>query len=270
VPSIVVNGVESHYVEDDLTDPWRSDRETVLIQHGIGRNAARWNRWVPLLAGTYRVIRRDLPGHGKSPDPGPDYDWSAARLLADMEAFIEELDIAPVHYIGESTGGVVGIALAARRPELLRTLTVCSTPLKVPLTGASAGHKADIVTALSELGSAGWVESLMEARVLTRGPDSTYLDWALDEARATPEHVFAGVTKAVSQFDLRPHLKDVTTPTLILAPAQSPLTPLADQVEARAEIPNARITVIEGSGHEIFLDFASECAQAVTRFLASV
>jgi pimeloyl-ACP methyl ester carboxylesterase len=62
----------------------------------------------------------------------------------------------------------------------------------------------------------------------------------------------------------------VKVPTLILAPAHSPLSPLTEQVMIRDNIAGSRIAVIEGHGHEIYLDRAEECIAALLSFLRSL
>lgn len=75
MPTVRANNYEMHYEVDDFTDPWKS-ANTIWLQHGFGRSSRFWYHWVPPLAGHYRVLRRDMRGHGQSTDPGPDYIWS--------------------------------------------------------------------------------------------------------------------------------------------------------------------------------------------------
>jgi len=82
MPKITANNYEMHYEVDDFTDPWKS-AETIWIQHGFGRSSRFWYHWVPPLARDYRVVRRDMRGHGQSADPGPSYAWSVDDLLSD-------------------------------------------------------------------------------------------------------------------------------------------------------------------------------------------
>jgi pimeloyl-ACP methyl ester carboxylesterase len=80
------------------------------------------------ISGYRRVLRRDMRGHGQSADPGPNYVWSVDNLLNDMKGFLDTLGLDPVHYVGESLGGILGVAFAARWPERFKTITLCSTP----------------------------------------------------------------------------------------------------------------------------------------------
>src|SRR5437870_13533341 len=79
---VTANSCAMYYKVDDFTDPWLSEKETVWLQHGVGRSTKFWYHWVPALARHYRVIRRDMRGHGQSADPGPDHTWSIDELAA--------------------------------------------------------------------------------------------------------------------------------------------------------------------------------------------
>jgi pimeloyl-ACP methyl ester carboxylesterase len=131
MPNVIANNDEMHYELDDFTDPWTS-AETIVIQHGLGRNARFWYHWVPLLARHYRVIRRDMRGHGQSADPGPSHAWSVEELLTDMKGFLDALNLDRVHYVGESIGGLLDIACTVRWPERFKSLTLCAGASKIP------------------------------------------------------------------------------------------------------------------------------------------
>ena len=70
--------------------------------------------------------------------------------------------------------------------------------------------------------------------------------------------------------DITPLLSQVRVPTLVIAPSRSPLTSLADQITIRNSIPDARIAVVEGPGHEIYVDEPEQCISALLRFLRSL
>jgi 3-oxoadipate enol-lactonase len=50
MPTVDTNGCKMYYEVDDFTDPWTSDKETVWLQHGVGRSTKFWYHWVPALA----------------------------------------------------------------------------------------------------------------------------------------------------------------------------------------------------------------------------
>ena len=71
-------------------------------------------------------------------------------------------------------------------------------------------------------------------------------------------------------MDVEPLLSQVSVPTLVLAPANSPLTPLSEQLMICTGIPGARMAVIEGSGHEIYVDASQDCIDAMLKFIRSL
>ena len=268
MPKVHANNCEMHYEVDDYTDPWLTQTETIWLQHGVGRSSRFWYHWVPALAGRYRVVRRDMRGHGQSSDPGKDYKWSINDLVEDMRSFLDALGLDRVHYVGESIGGILGIVFAAKYPERLRSLTVCSSPTAIRASSRKAltGGDRDLSTELGKVGGGGWVKILIEQKVIS-GKNPAHIDWVVSEWSKTPTHVLQGVSQMLAGADLTPLLPQVKVPTLVLAPSRSPLTSLSDQLTIRNSIPDARIAVIEGPGHEIYVDEAQQCIGAFLHFL---
>src|SRR5215208_7536738 len=105
----------------------------------------------------YRVIRRDMRGHGQSADLGPNHAWSVEELLTDIKGFLDALNLDRVHYVGESIGGLLGIACAVRWPERFKSLTLCAGAIKIPPSvqrNFAVGY-VDWYTALGALGAGG-------------------------------------------------------------------------------------------------------------------
>src|ERR1700742_4177573 len=115
--------------DDCFADPW-TDVSPVVLQHGFCRSHRFWSGWVPYLGRHHRVLRPDLPGCGDSaalPATGLTLDTLADLLGRTLAATTDR----PVHYVGESLGGILGVVLAAVRPELVASLSLVSTPLWV-------------------------------------------------------------------------------------------------------------------------------------------
>ncbi|NOT58380.1 MAG: alpha/beta hydrolase [Deltaproteobacteria bacterium] len=272
MPTVTANNYEMYYEVDDFTPPWKPS-ETLWIQHGFGRSGRFWYHWVPPLAGKYRVLRRDMRGHGQSADPGVDYVWSVDDLLNDMKGFLDALRIDQVHYVGESVGGILGIAFATRWPERFKSLTLVATPPAIfphIQQQFAVGYK-DWHTALGALGAGGWAKALMtQGGGLGVASLSPQVEWLLQEWGKTRTHVLQGLCRLVPSVNITSLLPQVKVPTLLLAPARSPLSPLSEQVMIRDGIPNARIAVIEGHGHEIYLSNPEGCISALLSFLQSL
>ena len=267
------NGQTTYYVEDNFTDPWKPC-ETILIQHGFARHSAFWYHWVPVLSRKFRVIRRDARGHGFSgyPSSTSSYDYSLDTIIEEIIDTLDQLKLQKVHFLGESTSGMLGEALAARHPERLHSLIVCSSPTFLPPVALSMfafGHSS-WPAACRELGSRGWGEALSKVPGTVSIPDPQYIAWWIDQVAVSSGEGLAGYAQFLSTLDARPFLKDINVPMLILAPANSAATKLAEQQELQKQVKDSRIEVINGRGHEIYVEMPEECQKAVFKFLESL
>ena len=112
--------------------------EPAVFVHGLGGSALNWTDLMGLLSqpATARNLMApalaseaiDLPGFGFSPPPADD-DYSLAARAAAVIGLIEKRCNWPVHLVGNSLGGAVTTRVAARRPDLVRTLTLISPAL---------------------------------------------------------------------------------------------------------------------------------------------
>jgi pimeloyl-ACP methyl ester carboxylesterase len=269
MPQVKIHGYTTYYELDDFTRPWTKP-STLLIQHGMGRNAQFWRHWPPLLATNWRMVRRDLPGHGGSTDPGPNYPWTMDALVEDFIAFLDDLQLKKIHFLGESTGGMLAVAVAAKHPERVKSLILCAAPTTIGPDGQklfSFGHK-DWQTALREMGSRGWAEALSKTGGTMGDMTPAEREWSLDQVGRISVDCLVHYSTLISTTDVAPLLGKIAVPTLILAPTHSAATPLAVEQDIQKAIPNAELVVIDGVGHEIYKDRAHECITAVSAFMS--
>jgi pimeloyl-ACP methyl ester carboxylesterase len=269
MPRIRSRGYVTHYEEDDFTDPWRP-RETILIQHGFGRNSQFWYHWVPALASEFRVLRRDLRGHGGSSDGG-DLDWSLDGLVDDFAAFIDEVSPGPTHLVAESTGGMLAVALCARHPTKLQTLTLCACPTTINDAAQRffAGDHASWQEALVELGSEGWARWLLSQPGTYPSSEPQQIDWAVQQFGRASSSALAEYSRIISTTDVSELLPQVRVPSLVLAPTRSAATSVEAQRRIARLLPNATLVLIDGQGHEIYVDRRDECLRALRRFVSA-
>jgi pimeloyl-ACP methyl ester carboxylesterase len=101
----------------------------VLCVHGMSGAATNWTDLMAELAPGFDCAALDLPGSGFSPPPVTGAGYSVSGMAGTVIRLIETLDAGPVHLIGNSMGGSVSVRVAARRPDLVRTLTLISPAL---------------------------------------------------------------------------------------------------------------------------------------------
>lgn len=263
------NGQNTHIYDDNFTDPWKPC-ETILIQHGFARHGAFWYHWIPVLSRNYRVIRRDARGHGLSSYPKDDqYDYSLETILLEITDTMDQLGVERVHFLGESTSGMVGEALAAKYPSRLHSLIICSSPTFLPPAALSmfAFGYSSWPEACRKMGSRGWAEALSELSGTVSVPEEGYVRWWIDQVALSTGDGLAGYADFLSSLDVRLLLENIKVPTLILAPAKSAATKLEEQEMVQKKIAGSKLVVIHGNGHEIYVEKAEDCQKAVLDFL---
>lgn len=258
-----------HYEYDDYTDPWKN-APIMLLQHGYSRSANIWYQWIPYLARHYRIIRMDLRGLGKSP---PDFDlktgMTAQHFIDDILAVIDVHGGGPVHYCGESLGGILGIILAAEHPQKLRTLSLVSAPLRI-----SERTRKDFACgysswsdALRILGSTQWSDRVNSITRFPPGTDQKMMDWYAQETGKSDVDALIRLSEIACAVDAQPYLSRINTPTLGLYPSQGPITVNDDEV-IRDSIRNMRLVRLPTAYHAIQFLMPAACASEVLHFAA--
>jgi 3-oxoadipate enol-lactonase len=256
-----------HYELDDYTDPWRK-RPCLILQHGYGRSGKFWTSWVPYLARFFRVVRPDLRGLGQSEAP-PDLQSGlhVGAYIDDLMALIDALG-GPVHYCGESLGGILGMVLAAEHPQALRTLSLVAAPLiinKDTQRTFAFGHPT-WQDALRSMGSRGWADAANSATRFPEGTDPGLLAWYADEMGKSRVEVLIRMSQIASGVDATPYLPKITTPTLGLYPSQAPVTIQEQEKTIAAGIRGIRIVHVPSRHHTIQNIMPATLAKQVLHF----
>ncbi len=236
----------------DIHDGPGPDAETVLLSSGLGGAAGYWAPQLEALRRRYRVVAYDQAGTGRT---GGELaaGHSIAAMADEAAAVLDASKTATAHFVGHALGGLVGLALAQRRPDRLRSLTV--------VNGWAAVHAQtrrcfDVRLALlKHAGPPAYVRS----QPIFLFP----ADWlAQNEARVAQEEAhglagFQGVTNlharigALLAFDARPGLANLKLPTFIVAARDDILVPSVMSEELAAAIPDARLHVAPWGAHAL-------------------
>jgi pimeloyl-ACP methyl ester carboxylesterase len=131
------------------------DGPAALFVHGIGTSGLLWRHVIDDLRDTSRCIAIDLPLHGGTPSRDDLSVTALAQVAADL---CDALGLAQVDVVGNDTGGAVAQLVAARRPDLIRSLVLTNCdcegnfppPEFAPIVAAARqGRLADLLTALA-------------------------------------------------------------------------------------------------------------------------
>ncbi|KAH2575032.1 hypothetical protein KXV99_003725 [Aspergillus fumigatus] len=215
---------------------------------------------------------RDDPRSSAAPGPGDDYAYTVDTLLDEIIDTLDQLNISKVHFVGESTSDMLDEALAAQFPSRLRSLTTISSPTLLPpaaLRLFAFGYPSR-PEACRQLGSRGWGERLARVPGTLSASDPAYEAWWLSQIAVSSSEGLAGYAGFLSTFDARAYLLRVSVPMLILAPAKSAATTLEEQLDLARQVKGSKLVVIHGRGHEVYVDKAADCLNAVREFFLEV
>jgi pimeloyl-ACP methyl ester carboxylesterase len=245
VPLREVNGVRL-LVEET------GDGEPLILVHGSWVSRHSWAFVVEDLARSFRVIAYDRRGHTDSEDgPGP---GTRAEDEDDLAALIESLGDGSAHVAAQSFGGSIALGLAARRPELFRTLAVHEPPLAaLAADDPDVGRFGQASVAAMEQIERGEHEEAARYFVenVALGPGGWgLLPAELRAAMAGNAETFAGEVRDPGGLAVEVEaLRGVTAPMLLTKGDQSP--PFFAKIVARLdeELSGARVHTFAGAGH---------------------
>ena len=257
-----------HYQIDDYTDPWR-DAPVLVLQHGYARSSRFWYAWVLHLAREYTVLRIDLRGHGESlRDFDPATGSTLDAYVGDLCDVLDHLGAGAVHYCGESFGGILGMVLAAREPQRVRTLTLVASPV---YQNANAAYAAGFPTreeALRTLGACKWAEAIYGASdFFPPGTDPRLREWYVGEIAKNDVEVLCGLYGLVKHASAQEFLPRIEAPVLGLYPTAGPLTSSEQEALLRAGIRDLRLIHMPTSSHAVLTVAPDECAARLLEFL---
>ncbi|MCZ6647210.1 MAG: alpha/beta hydrolase [SAR324 cluster bacterium] len=258
------NGASLYYDLLECTPPWMENPGTVLFCHGVGTNADIWSDWLSVLAGSYRILRFDLRGFGRSTVPGAGFDWSFELLMDDVLAVA---DVAcsggKFHYVGESLGGTLGLALADAHGKRLHSLTACSTAHR----GGDIRKVADWRAFIEKEGMDAWSEQMMPLRFHDGAVPAPVHRWFHEIQRGSSADAILDLADLLMRADLTESLPGISVPTLLLAPDASPFVSLDITRDIHTRIPDCELQVFAGARHGLACSHGGDCARAVHGFL---
>lgn len=257
------------YYEDSITP---QNRGTLVLSHAGFLDCRMWDDQWEAFRSTYRIIRYDMAGFGKSaPVTGP-------RVRRDdLYRLLRHLQVDRAHLLGCSIGGEIVLDLALEHPEMVASLVlVNSVPSGFEMQGEPPQYLFEMMAAMQ----AGDVDlaSELQLRLYVDGPqrqpDAVNLE-ARQRAALMNRAVVASQTWLIADLEpLQPleppaveRLNTVTQPTLIVTGALDHAENLRAGDLLASTIPGARQVRMDNSAHVPNLEDAATFNQIVLGFL---
>lgn len=233
--------------------------QPLLFLHGVGNQGSSWFEVAPAFAANYRVVVPDLPGHGESAPAAGDLPMAtivagAERLL--LEATAERKAVV----VGNSMGAWIATLLALKHPDRVERIVLVNG-------GALPGDPGSPSLLPQNR------EQAAQLMALLRDPAAPPLpDWLLDDlVRRAPTGPTARLTRDLPGLVanlLIGRLGEVTTPADLLWGASDQLMKVAYAERMAAQLPAARLTLLDHCGHIPQLECAPAFVAALDKLLA--
>jgi 3-oxoadipate enol-lactonase len=238
----------------------------VILHHPLATNLTFWDEAVAALSPTYRVVRFDARGHGKSEATVGRYAFET--LAQDVVALMDHLGVKKAAYVGLSMGGWVGQYLGLLHADRFNSLTLVSTASRTAPEMQAAWR--DRVTVARENGMISQVEPAM-GRWLAASSRANRPDLVKrfsDMIATTPVEGYAGWCGAGELLDITAKLGAIKPPTRVIVGAEDPATTPASAEVIHKAIPGSDMIVIPGVAHMLSSEDPAAFHAAILPFLA--
>jgi 3-oxoadipate enol-lactonase len=222
----------------------------VLFMHGIGGNRTNWTEQLRACAPYFHAAAWDARGYGLSDDYEGPLDF--ADFAADIPRVLDHFGVERAHLVGLSMGGRIIQDFYPRCPERVATMVLCDTFPGYDQS-FSPEKRAEFVRLRLEPLRAGKTPpeiAPVVARTLV-GPNAQpgAYDKLVASMSALHKDSYMKTVEATTHYDRTADLPNIQVPTLLLYGADDTLTPPAIGERMQAEIPDAKLVIIERAGH---------------------
>jgi len=263
MPFLTVNGARLYYEERG------SGPESIVFFHSLLFNCRMFDAQIDALSDRYRCVAFDWRGHGRSEVTADGYDMDT--LTADTVALIDELDCAPCHYVGFSTGGFVGLRLAIRHAELLRSLILIDTSADPePEENLPRYRLLSLVARwIGPRAVAGRVMPIMFSQHFLSDPDRGALrrEWRQHFVDNDRVGATRGAKGVITREGVAEHLGGIDVPTLILVGENDVATTPEKSERMHAGIAGSKLVTIPRAGHMSPVEEPEAVTEAIKAFL---
>jgi proline iminopeptidase len=275
-----LNGVRCHYTIRG------AGPALIAISGGPGMDARGWDDFAKIDE-FVTVIALHPRGSGLS-DAAADNAYWLADYAADVEALRQQLGLEKPAVMGWSHGGMIAQQFAVTYPDALSRLILFDT------TAYFGEFLGDIEAAVKEFKDRPWFEKSFQAlqkewageyhsdedmsRLWAEEMKFYFKDFD-EKAQAyhqrtkdLPIHIsslHAFNENEAASMDLRPRLKEIQVPTLVIVGRHDFITNVAMAQEMVKHIPEARLEIFEDSGHFALVEEPTKFYQIIQNFILS-
>jgi 3-oxoadipate enol-lactonase len=257
MPTLERGEVRLHYEQSGAVNG-----PMLVLANSLGSNLHMWDKVIPSLEKSLRILRYDLRGHGKSSVPPPPY--SIEQLGNDLLMLMDYLSIERTHLCGLSLGGLLSIWAGIHAPERFDRIIFANTAARI---GTRDGWEQRIAM----VQSSGMDELALQTleRWFTTGyreQHTAEMETIRQMVAATDPTGYCGCCAALRDTDLRDEIAAIQAPCLVITGTHDPATPPSDGRAIHSALRNSSYVEFDSS-HLSAWEKAEEFAGTVLTFL---
>jgi 3-oxoadipate enol-lactonase len=237
----------------------------LFLFHSLLSDRASFDAITPTLSQSFRVIVPELPGFGGSKAVEGGLAAVADRMA---QAVTDGAGGGEAIVLGNGYGGFVALQMAIRHPGIATKLILADCGAAFPEPGRQAFRNMAAASAAKGLQA---ITDVAMRRLFAPEFQEQHPDLMRDRREAflkTDIDVFQAACGALAELDLRPELKQVRVPVLVLVGEHDEATPPPMSYELTAGLPDARLLIIPGCAHVPQLQSPELFLAAIGDFLA--
>ncbi len=256
---VIVDGNKIRYLEEG------DDGTHVVLIHGLGSQAERWQQVIPHLSRNHRVIAPDLIGFGRSDKPQVDY--TPKYFVKFVFDFLEELGISKTIMIGSSLGGqIVAESAAASENDTIQKIILVSPTGTMRTTNPTLD--AYIMAALYPQHDLIKTAYQMMAGSKKDVEESTIKRFHSGMSQPNAKMSFLS---SVISFKHWPAITDrlqlISIPTLVIWGRDDTMIPINHANDYVSNLKDCKFVVMEGCGHRPHVEDPEKFSEIMLKFL---
>jgi len=248
-----VNGI-------DLNVEIQGDGPTLILIHGLGMDNTQWKDEIHRLNQFNKTVAIDCRGHGKSDKP---HSYTLEDHVQDIISLMDILNFEVVNLYGVSMGSYIAQGVAIGQPHRIKKL-ILTVPKSNGLTSSTQRLISKHAEELKGLNEKEVIEALAKYIVYNPEVRANLVDNLKNTL--TPEQMDVA-NKALSGFDYRSELEQITAETLVISGKHDGLNPPAEGKVCSSLIPKAVFIEMQYSGHLPMLEESKRYNRIIDNFL---
>jgi pimeloyl-ACP methyl ester carboxylesterase len=263
MPHIQLNSAKLFFIQEGQGD------EVIVFSHGLLWSHKMFQSQIDFLKHNYTVIAYDHRGQGQSDVTDGPIDMDLLTL--DALELIDKIVGKPVHFVGLSMGGFVGMRLAARFPDKIKSLVLLETssnaepvenlPKYKFLNGIVKwfGVVPTVANAVMKIMFAqSWLENPINSQVVKK--------WS-KELQSNKKSITRSVEAVIFRKGVEDEIRRIKCPTMIVVGDEDVATKPEKAKFIQMSIPNAVLHVVPGAGHSSSIEKPEEINRLISSWM---